>query len=419
MAEGPTSAAVSTAAADQPTLWRNRSFLFIWIGNAISNLGDGFHSVALGLWVLQSTGSASAMAFVMAARIIVGTLLGAVAGTVCDRVDRRRLMIAMDLIRTVLVLGMAYLVAGTGRGRLTEVVGLTAVISVASTFFGPAFSASLVNIVGKEQVPQATSLMQIANLIAQVAGPALGGWVAAATSGSVAMIADAASFLVGGLAILLGGQFASPRREGAERRGLWADMREGFAYIRRQPLILALTILAPTLNFFANGLIVLLPVIAVKVWLVSQKQYGLLESLFPLGLAVGFAVVGLISSRMKRRGYWMSAGIVVASVLITALPAMPGFVAAIPVVLVLGVFLALVNMLFQVAFQSDVEPELQGRVFGIQGSLNNAGSPASMLLCGMLADLFTPVQVGVGAGVLMTIAAVACVLAFPALRQYR
>lgn len=80
-----------------PPLKANRTFHWILTGQLISILGDGFHSVAANLWVLQTTGSAKAMSLVLGTRILIAILFGTVAGTVVDRVDRRRLMWRMDL----------------------------------------------------------------------------------------------------------------------------------------------------------------------------------------------------------------------------------------------------------------------------------------------------------------------------------
>lgn len=401
-----------------PSIWRNRTFVLIWLGNAISVIGDGFHSVALGLWVLQTTGSATAMGGVMAARIIVGVLLGAVAGTVADRTDRRRLMIAMNLVRTVLVLGVAYIVA-SGHGGLPAVVGLTALIAVFSSFFGPAFGASLSNIVGKEHVGQASSLLQLTNTLAQVVGPMLAGVVVGLAGGALALCVDSASFLVGGMAIWLGGRFPSPQRAAQDRTSFWHDLTAGFDYIKQQPLIRALLTVAPLLNFFANAAFVLLPVIAVKAWLVNSQQYGLLEALFPLGFAAGAALVMARMKSFRRRGYWMCGGFISTGILTTAIMAMPRFVPATPLIFVVGGAYAIINVLAQATFQEEVAEEVKGRVFGMINSLATMTNPAAMLLGGLLSDVFTPVQVGVAFGLLSAAAGLAITVLFSALREYR
>src|SRR5690606_125122 len=81
----------------------NRGFLFVFSSYSLSLLGNMFHSIALNLWVLQSTGSAKLMSAVLITHLVVNMLFSSIAGTVADRVNRRLLMWSSDLLRFVLV----------------------------------------------------------------------------------------------------------------------------------------------------------------------------------------------------------------------------------------------------------------------------------------------------------------------------
>lgn len=403
--------------ASRPSLFRNRTFTTVWVGHTISILGDGFNSVALGLWVLQSTGSAKAMATIMSVRVLVGILLGVFAGTLVDRVDRRWLMIAMNTVRFGLVGALAYLI-GTEGAPFWAVLTLTALTAVASQFFGPAFQASLVNIVGKEDLPRASGLLQVTNTLAQVAGPFLGGTIVALYGGPAAITGDALSFLVSAL-LLLTVTFPSPRREGAGRRSFWGDMREGISYIRHQPLVRALVVFAPVINFFGNAMGVVLPVIAVKVWLANSVKFGTLEALFPLGFAIGAGLIMAFLKRIRYRGWFMLSGIMVAGVLMTAVGLMPTIDLAMPLTLLAGIAIAAPNVVVQITMQSEVPTEVQGRVFGTMNSLVNVASPLSIMTAGILADIYGPVLVSAVAGGMMLLSAVLTTALAPALRNYR
>ena len=84
----------------------NRNFRLLYIGQTISQLGDWFNSVAVFALLLDLTGSATAVAWMMIVQFLPIALVGPVAGVVVDRVDRRRLMIAADILRGVLILGL-------------------------------------------------------------------------------------------------------------------------------------------------------------------------------------------------------------------------------------------------------------------------------------------------------------------------
>lgn len=416
--EEPTVAVAALTEETRPSLFRNRPFLSIWIGHTLSVVGDGFHSVALGLWVLQTTGSGAAMATIMAVRVVIGVLLGAVAGTLADRVNRRALMIGTDLIRLGLVLAVAALVATPGSAFI-GIVALSALIAIASQFFHPAFGASLVNIVGKEDVPRASSLQQVTNTLAQVVGPFLGGMVVAGWGGSTALLVDAITFGLSALMILVGGHFPSPRREEHEQSSFWSEMREGFGYMWKHPLVRSLVTMAPVMNFFGNALGVLFPVIAVKVWLVNSVQFGALEGAFPLGFAIGAATLMVLTKRISRRGLLIVNGALMMGVFIMAIVNMPSANAALVLVPFLGLFSAVTNVFIQIIFQLEVAPEMQGRVFGTVGSLVNVASPTSMVIAGVLADAFSPVLIANICGVGLILVALYLFVGMPSLRNYR
>ncbi|HLN64880.1 MAG TPA: MFS transporter [Symbiobacteriaceae bacterium] len=404
------------AAQNPASLWRNRTFLAIWLGHMISILGDGFHSVALGLWVLQTTGSAKAMASVMTVRLIVGVLLGAVAGTAVDRSDRRKLMIATDVIRFALVGGVAVLVARPGT-PFAAVLLLTGLISVCSQFFNPAFQASLVNIVGKDEVPKATSLLQLTNTLTMVVAPVLGGTVVGLWGGWAALVADAASFLLSALLILAGGTFASPRNEG-EQRSFLTDLKAGFGYIRTQPLVRSIVALAPVINFFAAAFQVLFPVIVVKLWLASAVQFGSMETFFTLGFALGAAALMALSTRLRRRGWWMLGGIIVAGALISVMSLVHSIPVAFGLMLLMGLSLAFPNLILQMTLQAEVPTDVQGRVFGTLSSLCNVASPAAMLIAGILGDWYSPLVILATSGLLLVGSAVTSSVFSAGLRDY-
>ncbi|HLN60132.1 MAG TPA: MFS transporter [Symbiobacteriaceae bacterium] len=403
--------------AGRAGLWRNRTFVSLLIGQAVSVVGDGFHSVALGLWVLQTTGSAAAMATIMSVRVIATILLGSFAGAVVDRVDRRRLMIGMDVVRFALVVLIALLMA-RGQTSLLPVVVITGLMAVCGNFFGPAFQASMVNIVRKDEVQKATGLLQVVNTLGQVVGPFIGGTVVAAWGGWMALSVDAASFLIAAVMIWLGGRFASPKREAGAHSSLWSDMREGFRYIRSNPLALSVVSVAPALNFFGNAAGLLTPVIAVRVWHANATQFGSLEAIFPLGFAVGAAAVMALSSKMRRRGWWMIGSILLTGVGITLVPLAPSVAVALPYMFFTGLANAVCNVMLPVILQTEVPADMQGRVFGTLMSLVSIASPVAMLVSGVLADRFDPVMLGALAGALMLLTGVVVTFVSSPMRAY-
>lgn len=412
-------AAIPAAPTNTPAtpFFRNRTFISLWLGHTLSIIGDGFHSVALGFWVLQATGSASAMALIMSTRVVVSILLGAVGGTVVDRSDRRTLMIAMDLIRFLTVGGIALLVRA-GETSLLPIIALTALTAVAGNFCNPAFQASLINIVGKEELPKASGLLQVTNTVGQIVGPFLGGAIVALFGGWAALSLDALSFLIAAVAVVVGGAFPSPRQESGERSTFFKDLTAGFQYIRRHPLVSGLAVVAPVINFFGNAIGVLLPVIAVKRWQANSVQLGALEAMIPAGFAIGAMVIMVVAKKIARRGAWMMGGVAAAGALLAIVALMPSASAAMPVTLLCGVAFSLCNVLIQISLQSEIEPEIQGRVFGTLSSLVQVASPLSMIAAGFLADSFSPTIIVAVSGVMLVCVSLGGYLFSPGIRTY-
>lgn len=408
-------AAAAPAPNDRPLL-QNRTYLANLIGHAISIVGDGFHSVALGFWVLQATGSGTAMATIMAVKAIVSVLLGPIAGTVADRVDRRRMMMAMDLVRFLLVGTMIPLIA-LPKTPLVMLVIVSALTAAAGAFAGPAFSASMINIVGKERVGQASGLNQMTWTAAQIVGPLLGGLVYATWGAKLSFGVDSVSYLVCFLAVLAGGHFASPKREAKGPASFWGELKEGLNAVRGHGLIRSIMILAPVINLFGNAIGVLIPVLAVKVWLVSAQQFGLLEGSIPVGFLIGASLIMAMQAKLKRRGIWIGGGIAMAGLTI-AMAGNVSFYVALPIAVACGVSLAMVNVLTSMVLQQETPPELQGRVFGLLNATAGAMGPIGMMLAGALADAASPALLTSLCGLGIVLVALVGLMGLKDLRRY-
>lgn len=367
--------------------------------------------------MLQTSGSAKAMAAVMAVKLLVTILLGPVSGTLADRSDRRRLMWAMDGARGLLVLGIAWLVETPG-SPFAAVLALTALVAAATQLRTPAYSASVVHIVGREQVQQAEGVSQVANTVAQVMGPLLGGAVVAAAGGWTALLCDALSFFVSAGCVWAAGPFPSPIRQGRHRPPFWTDLTAGFAYIGDHPLARALVVLAPVLNFFGNAIGVLLPVLAVKVWRVSPVEFGVFEAAFPLGFTLGGLAIMAMGKRLRRRGWWMSGAIIGGGPLIALMGLSAGVWTGVPFLVVAGVTVAFANVLLGTALRTEINPEVQGRVSGTLSSLTNVASPLAVMAAGVVGDAYGAVPVTVAAGLAQGVLGVVGVAALPGLRDY-
>jgi Transmembrane secretion effector len=202
-----------------------RDFALLWTGAAVSLLGDGVYIVAIAWQVYELSNSPAALSLIGVAWTLPMAAFLLVGGLVSDRLDRRRIMIATDIVRACAVGAIAVL-SLSGALELWHLFLLAIVFGTGDAFFGPSFNALVPQIVPQPLLVEANSLDQFIRPFAMaLAGPAIGGATVAALG------ADAGSFLVSALAISL--IAARPLRAPAEERSsALADIREGFRFVR-------------------------------------------------------------------------------------------------------------------------------------------------------------------------------------------
>src|SRR5262249_41762433 len=169
----------------------NRNFRLLFVGQTISQLGDWFNSVAVYALLLDLTGSATAVAWMMIVQFLPMAVVGPLAGVVVDRVDRKRLMIAADLFRGVMILGLL-LIRQRDQGWIAYVV--TAGCVSAQAFFEPARTAPIPNVTSADELLPANALSSATWSAMLAAGASVGGLVTALSGRNVAFILNAASF---------------------------------------------------------------------------------------------------------------------------------------------------------------------------------------------------------------------------------
>ena len=209
-----------------------REFRLLWTGMTISLLGDGVFLVAFAWQVYELSNAPAALAAVGFAMTLPQVALLLFGGVVCDRLDRRRVMIAADVIRALAIAAMAAL-SLTGALTLGSMIALVAVYGAATAFFGPAFDAIVPELVPPEQLTEANSLDQFVRPAAlRLAGPALGGLLVAAAGSGWAFALNAGTFAVSaGFLLAMRTRAAGCTRRQRSQSPL-SEVREGFAFVR-------------------------------------------------------------------------------------------------------------------------------------------------------------------------------------------
>ena len=274
---------------------RERDFRLLWAGMCVSLVGDGAFIVAVAWQVYTLSDAASAMAVVgiaMTVPTIAFLLLGGVAS---DRLDRRRIMVAADLLRGFAV-GLLAVLSLTDLLELWHVAALAMLYGTGAAFFAPSFDAIVPQLLPAERLAQANALDQLVRPLAlRLAGPALGGLIVGALGAGAAFALDAATFGMSAVAVLLMRPAASVggAAGAGESASIVADLRAGWRFVRgRSWLWATFASAAVAYLLFMGPVEVLLPLLVKDELAGTATQLGLVFAAGGLGSVACAIVMG-------------------------------------------------------------------------------------------------------------------------------
>ncbi|GGL25890.1 MFS transporter [Planomonospora parontospora] len=385
-----------------PSLFRHRNFMLLFGADVISQVGTQISLLALPLVaVVALDASPFETGLLVAAETAAFLLVGLPAGVWVDRMPRRRILVAADVARAVL-LGSVPLAWWLGVLTLPQLYGVALGTGLATVFFDIAYQSYLPSLVERDRLVDGNAKLEIVRSAAGVAGPGAGGWLIQVLTAPVAVLADAVSFL--GSALLLGRIDAAERvPERAERRGLAREIGEGLRYVAGHPILRMITAATATANFAGGILTAVSMIFLVRVIGLSEAGIGLLFSVTAAGGLAGVALVGPLSRRIgSARVIWLSPLVFYPFMLLVPL-AEPGWKLGLYAV---GMFMDSIGIIVynvgQVSFRQAVTPEhLLGRMnatirFTVWGVLPLGGLAGGVLgeIAGVRAALWVSVVLG-------------------------
>jgi DHA3 family macrolide efflux protein-like MFS transporter len=363
-------------------LFINRNFLLVWIGQTISVIGDNLYAIALMWWVLEKTGSTALMATVAICATLPAVILGPFAGTYVDRVDRRKLLVFMDLGRAFLLFIPAILFFYQ-RLEVWHINIVAVFLSSMTIFFSPALDSFTPSIVEKNSLTRANSLIQFSRNLSGILGPSLAGVLMALFGAGWVMLLNGISFLVSGLAIFLVRVAKVEISELKVKQHFFADLWDGLVYLKKQSLIFSTLILFSLLNFFLAPIGILIPVMVKEVLKMGAEGFGFLMSAISVGMILGTLILGL-KGEVKRKGWVVVSGIILGGLTLALFAISEKFWLSMIFLGIAGLSFSLVNVLAVVIFQQKVPPDKRGRFFGTASTLAQGLRPISLGLVGVI-----------------------------------
>jgi MFS family permease len=338
------------------SLLKNARFLRLWIGQGTSFLGDAVSMVALVVLVVQVTGSASAVGGALIARLLP-TLASPLAGVLADRLDRRLVLVASDLARAGLVVGLVFAT------NLATIYVLVFLLGLARTLFNPTVRAAFPSVVGRGDLTRANALIGGTFSVSETAGPALGGLLVATVGVDAAFVLDAASYLISAVMLSLI-PLPRPERE-EEEAGVGEDLRSGFAYLARSSVPLAIVLGAFLTVLTINITIPAEIFLAKRIFDAGNAGYGLLVGLYGGGMVLGSALMVALGDRVRLLPLYFF-GIFAMALALFGTGLSPTFALALGALVVAGVANGTENVTTDTILQKRVPEAFLGRVFSVR-----------------------------------------------------
>ena len=349
-----------STAASQPTMFsvfRNRSFALLWTGQLISTAGSALTSLAAGILVYRLTGSALSVGLMLMATAVPTLFVGLIAGVFVDRYDRKRIMIAADLIRAVLVLLIPFLISA----NIAWLYLVVALSSAVGQFFDPAHESVLPEVASDEELAAANSMIAISSFGSTAIGFAASGLIASRFPIEWAFYLDALSFAFSAGCILLI-RIAPLKVEGQTTVAtVVRNLRAGMRFLFDNAVLRSVFVLGLLISLsFGLWNVLLLP-FAIRALHATEFEYGLQEGL----TSVGFVMCSLLMARLAdrlREGQWVTISLVgmgLAGVFYALSTSVP---IAIALVMVSGFMNAPYSVARRLLVQRNTPREMRGRV---------------------------------------------------------
>jgi DHA3 family tetracycline resistance protein-like MFS transporter len=352
------------------------------------------------------------MSFVGIAFVLPQVLLLLVGGVLSDRFERRRLMMASDVLRA-LSIGAMGLLTVTGNLRLWELVALVVVYGIGDALFAPAFGAIVPEIVPPDLLLQANSLDQFVRPAVRLLGPALGGGLVAGVGAGWAFLGDAATFGCSTAALLLMARRPHPAEQ--ERRSVGREIVEGYRYARSKTWLWGTLLVASVGNVGGAATYVLVPYVVKNVMHSSAGVLGLVFSTGAVGALLASLALGQLG--LPRRhivlmlGSWGIGGYLVLGWALAQAP-WQGMLVAFGV----GAAMTLGQVVWGTLMHTLVPRELLGRVTSFDWMISISLMPAFYALVGPLAQAVGVRAAFVVAGLLAGTSPFAFLLLLPGIR---
>jgi len=399
------------------------NMVLLLLGRFVSLFGSRIYSFAISLYVLKTTGSGTTFALSLVIGTLPTVIFGPVAGVMSDKIDRKKMVVLMDILSGAIILLLAGLSVFNGL-KIIYIYIASFLLATCNTFFNVPFQSSIPNIVEEQNLMRANSLNQAITSLTSIAGPFLGGIIYAFIDIQLFLVINGISFVLSGISeMFIDFNLNKPEVEVAMDivasdveietkvesedtelgknliiKNFINDFKDGFVYLKSIKSVFMLAMAGIFLNLFiALGMTIPFPYIVNEIIKMSEVQFGTLEGVFPLGMLVGAGALSILPQSEKSFKKMiggllvLAIGVILLGVFIVSEPLVftvnTYFILYAIIGFTISVAIVFVNIPMEVNLQKIIPDNMRGRIVGLLTTFSMSCMPIGMAISGALIDL--------------------------------
>lgn len=393
----------------------HRPFALMLSGESISNLGDSLYRIALAWWVLEKTGSATAMGTVLIFSFTPMLLFLLIGGVAVDRLPRVLVMFVSEILCGVAV-GVVALLAANNLLEIWHVYIASIIFGLVNGFYQPAYEAMIPDIVPSEALNSANALNSLSKQLTRVLGPAVGASITSVGGTSIAFALDSLSFFISAACLIPLMKQSQRSLTKTQPTSIIVDLFEGINTVLRLPWLWITIVIVALLNVTVGAPInVTLPFLVKNNLQANVISLGLMYSAISLGGVLGVVWVGHTKT-IRRRGLIIYCAIIVSGLTSVVLGLSINLIGFIIALLLSGASGLINNLIWTNVLQEYIPRDVFGRVTSIDQLGSLALLPIGFGIAGWATDLIGAPMVFIVGG-LVTIALGTIALTHPTIRH--
>ena len=360
-------------------LLKNKTFMLFFIGNITSLIGFGFNLIAISWMVLEESGSEYLLGKIMASATAPGLVLAIFAGVIIDKVNRKWLLVALDIFRMLVVIGFLYHISNN-KFELSILYPVAFFMGLGNSLFWPTAQAFVQELVSEKDYFDANKLLSASYQVGSILGAGIGGLIVHAFSPVAALWINILTYLVSAIFISLA-PFKRKKIK-TEDKSLYDSIMKGFSYLksRTDVLILGLTTILSDVAIWGS-LSVLTITISKEIFQKGSLGYGIMDGFYGIGALLSTILVGIVLSKFGKASYLMFC-YAVAGFMCLITPIMANIYIAGIAYFIMGLHNNSARIIVRTIFMENIPNHIMGRVQTVLGVYTRAMVVLSSLYVG-------------------------------------